>query len=72
MVFQSEDPIRVRTSICSKVTEGASCLKHLCYCITYESERDISEKILSYSRAMRIKNQVLKPNFVRIYTGIRV
>jgi hypothetical protein len=38
----------------------------------YENEKDITEKILNYNRAIAIINQKFKPNLVKIHTRTRV
>jgi hypothetical protein len=40
------------------------CVKYLSYGITYENEKDITETVPNYSRAVGVVGKVFKPSLV--------
>jgi hypothetical protein len=57
MAFKGKEHIH------SIIIKQVSSFKYLGYNISYEKDIDISTKILNYSRAMGIINQIFKPLF---------
>jgi hypothetical protein len=64
MIFQGKYIICIKICIYNKVTEQ---VKYLSYYITYESDKNITEKVKNYNRAMGVINQVFKPSLVQIH-----
>lgn len=72
MAFQGKLPVRSKICIENVILEQVNTFKYLGYTLTYLDERDISNKIQNYIKALRIVNQVFPVTKVQQHTRLRL